>query len=108
MAEGSSIFRDGVRIVQGTPQQPLKGPTLFLRLLRVSTPGKPPHTRASLAMARPGAASYVVKELIPDMELDAQAALDKAVAIAKRGDVAELYLNARLDQLPPQSFAATG
>ena len=36
-------------------------------------------------MVRPGPGDYVIKELIPDMELDAQAALDKAIAIAKRG-----------------------
>ena len=34
------------------------------------------------------------------MELDAQAALDKAVAIAKRGDASVLYLNADLDKIP--------
>jgi len=108
MPEGASVVRDGVRIIQGTPQQPLRGPTLFLRLLRVSSPGKPPTTRSSLAMARPGPGAYVVKELIPDMELDANAALEKAIAIAKRGDVAELYLNADLNKLPPQSLAAVG
>ena len=32
------------------------------------------------------------------MELDAQAALDKAVAIAKRGDASVVYLNADLAQ----------
>jgi hypothetical protein len=108
MPEGSSVVRDGVRIIQGTPKQPLRGPTLFLRILRVNTPDKPPKTRSSLAMARPGAGAYVIKELIPDMELDANAALDKAIAIAKRGDVAELYLNADLSKLPPQSMAAVG
>jgi hypothetical protein len=51
-------------------------------------------------MARPGPQGYVIKELIPDMELEAQAALDKAVAIAKRGEVPEIYLNADLTRLP--------
>jgi hypothetical protein len=51
-------------------------------------------------MVRPGPGEYVIKELIPDMELDAQAALDKAVAIAKRGDASVVYLNADLDKIP--------
>jgi hypothetical protein len=51
-------------------------------------------------MVRPGAGDYVIKELIPDMELEAQAALDKAVAIAKRGDASVVYLNADLARLP--------
>ena len=40
--------------------------------------GKEERTRAPLFLVRPGAGDYIVKELIPDMELDAQAALDKA------------------------------
>jgi hypothetical protein len=51
-------------------------------------------------MVRPGTGDYVIKELIPDMELDAEAALDKAVAIAKRGDAAVVYLNADLAKIP--------
>lgn len=108
MPQGASVVKQGVRIVQGTPTEPLAGPALFLRLLRVNSPGQPPRTIASLAMARPQGKHYVIKELIPDMDLDAQAALDKAIAIAKRGDVAELYLNAELDKLPVRSLAAVG
>ena len=51
-------------------------------------------------MVRPGAGDYVIKELIPDMELDAKAALEKAVAIAKRGDASVVYLNADLAKIP--------
>ena len=57
-------------------------------------------TRATLFMVRPGPGDYVIKELIPDMELDPKAALEKAVAIAKRGDAAVVYLNADLAKIP--------
>jgi hypothetical protein len=100
MTQGSTLIRDGVRIIQGTPTAPLRSATLFLSMWRVSKPGEPARTRAALSMARPGPQGYVVKELIPDMELEAQAALDKAVAIAKRGEVPEIYLNADLNRLP--------
>ncbi|HEY7670634.1 MAG TPA: hypothetical protein VIC71_00335 [Gammaproteobacteria bacterium] len=100
MAQGSTLVQDGIRIVEGTPTAPLRGSTLFLSIWRVSKPGEPPRTRAALSMARPGPRGYVIKELIPDMELDAKAALGKAVAIAKRGEVPEIYLNADLTRLP--------
>ena len=96
---GSKAVKDGVQVIQGTPKAPLTSATLFLRLWRVSA-GKEVRTRATLYMVRPGRADYVVKELIPDMELDAQAALDKAVAIAKRGDASVIYLNADVAQIP--------
>lgn len=88
-----------MQVIQGTPTEPIRQTTLFLRLWRVKE-GKHERTRATLYMVRPGAADYVVKELIPDMELDAQAALDKAVAIAKRGDAPIVYLNADIERIP--------
>ena len=97
--QGSKAVKDGVRVIQGTPTAPVTSATLFLRLWRV-TEGKEIRTRATLYMVRPGASDYVIKELIPDMELDAQAALDKAVAIAKRGDASVVYLNADLAKIP--------
>ena len=97
--QGSKAVKDGVRVIQGTPTAPITSATLFLRLWRV-TEGKEIRTRATLYMVRPGASDYVIKELIPDMELDAQAALDKAVAIAKRGDASVVYLNAELAKIP--------
>jgi hypothetical protein len=100
------IIRNGVRVIQGTPEAPLQGPTLFLRLLRVSAPGKKPHTVAALSMARPAPSGYVVKELIADMEATPAAALDKAVAIARRGDVTEVYINADLTKLPRTAAVA--
>lgn len=106
--QGSKIVRDGVQVVQGTPTEPITRATLFLRLWRVQGPKKTELTRAALYMVRPGRGEYVVKELIPDMELGPQAALDKAVAIAKRGDVSTVYLNADLNDLPKQRLAAVG
>ena len=103
--QGSKAVRDGVQVIQGTPAEPITRATLFLRLWRVKE-GKRERTRASLFMVRPGAGDYIVKELIPDMDLDAQAALDKAVAIAKRGDVSVVYLNADLDKIPKRRVAA--
>jgi len=99
--QGTKAVKDGIQVIQGTPTAPLTGPTLFLRLWRVQE-GKEERTRASLFLVRPGASDYIVKELIPDMELEAQAALDKAVAIAKRGDASVLYLNADLSRIPKQ------
>ena len=106
--QGSKIVRDGVQVVQGTPTEPISRATLFLRLWRVPGPKKTQLTRAALYMVRPGRGEYVVKELIPDMELGPQAALDKAIAIAKRGDVSTVYLNADLNDLPKQRLAAVG
>jgi hypothetical protein len=97
--QGKTLVKDGIQVVQGTPTAPVTRPTLFLRLWRV-TEGKETRTRATLFMVRPGPGEYVIKELIPDMELDAQAALDKAVAIAKRGDASVVYLNADLNKIP--------
>jgi hypothetical protein len=105
--QGSKAVRDGVQVIQGTPAEPITRATLFLRLWRVKE-GTRERTRAALFMVRPGTPDYIVKELIPDMDLDAQAALDKTVAIAKRGDVAVVYLNADLDKIPKRRVAAQG
>jgi hypothetical protein len=99
-------MKDGVRVVQGTPQAPLHRPTLFLRVVRIAEPGKKPRTLASLSMARPGPGGYVVKELIGDMDLTPSAALEKAVAIARRGEVGEIYVNADLTKLPRAAAVA--
>ncbi len=103
--KGAKAVNDGVQVIQGTPTAPIKSPTLFLRLWRVNE-GKEVRTRATLSMVRPGPSDYVIKELIPDMELDAQAALDKAVAIAKRGGASVVYLNADLAKIPKARAAA--
>ena len=67
--QGKTAVRDGVQVIQGTPTAPITRPTLFLRLWRVAE-GKEQRTRATLFMVRPGPGEYVIKELIPDMELE--------------------------------------
>jgi hypothetical protein len=108
MSQRSSLVRNGITVTQGTPLAPLIRPTLFLRMLRINSPTKAPRTIATLHVVRPGPRGYVIKELIPDMELEPQAALDKAVAIAERGEIAEIYLNADLANLPITGIAAAG
>src|SRR5216110_481152 len=98
--QATKLVRNGVQVIQGTPTEPIVRATLFLRLLRVQGPKKTEVTRASLSMVRPGRGDYVIKELIPDMELSPSAAL------AKRGDVTTIYLNADLAKLPRQPRAA--
>ena len=105
--KGATAVREGVQVIQGTPTEPISRPTLFLRLLRVGD-GKKVRTRATLFMVRPGTGDYVIKELVPDMELEPQAALDKTIAIARRGEVGVVYLNADLAKLPKQRHAANG
>jgi hypothetical protein len=105
--QGSTAVKDGVQVIQGTPTAPITSATLFLRLWKV-TEGKQVRTRATLYMVRPGVGDYVIRELIPDMDLDAQAALEKAIAIAKRGGAAVVYLNADLARIPKARDVATG
>lgn len=105
--QGAKGVKDGVQVIQGTPTEPIARSTLFLRLWKV-TEGKQQRTRASLFMVRPGAGGYVIKELIPDLDLDPQAALEKTIAIAKRGDVVTVYLNADLERIPKPRTVAHG
>jgi hypothetical protein len=100
MSQDSMVIKEGVRIVKGTPSAPLESPALFLRIRRVPVAGKPSRTTASLATARPASQGYVIKQLIDDMELEPKQALEKAIAIAKRGGVDQIYVNADLTKLP--------
>ena len=103
--QGAKAVKEGVQVIQGTPTAPITSPTLFLRLWRVND-DKEVRTRATLFMVRPGSTDYVIKELIPDMELEPKAALDKAVAIAKRGGASVVYLNADLAKIPKARLVA--
>ena len=100
------VIKEGVRIIRGTPSAPLQRQALFLRIRRIPVPGKPSRTTASLATARPVPQGYVIKDLIDDMELEPKEALEKAIAIAKRGGVEEIYVNADLRKLPGRRAAA--
>ncbi len=101
MGQGSTVTKDGIRVVKGTPTAPITRSILVLRLWRTAAgPQAAARTMASLHVVRPGPSGYVVKELIPPAELEPNAALEKAVAIARRGDVTEVYVNADLTKLP--------
>src|SRR5262249_2848256 len=67
--KGAKVVKDGIEVVQGTPTGPITRSTLFLRLWKAQGPKNNEVTRAALFMVRPGRGEYVVKELIPDMEL---------------------------------------
>ena len=99
MSQQAKTLKDGVQVSRGPPTAPITSPTLFVRLWPVND-GKQVRTRATRVRRRPGSGDYVIKELIPDMELDVKAALEKAVAIAKRGGVSVIYLNADLAKIP--------
>ncbi|MBN1238896.1 MAG: hypothetical protein JXB36_10365 [Gammaproteobacteria bacterium] len=108
MSRGSKVTKDGVQVIQGTPTAPLQRPTLFLRMWRTVPADGPSRTLASLSMARPAQDGYVVKTLLADMQLGPKEALEKAVAIARRGEVAEVYVNADLSKLPGRRLAEAG
>lgn len=108
MTQGASVVMEGVQVIQGTPSKPLTGPTLFLSMWKVIRQEEPDATKAVLRMARPGKDGYIIKDLIPELECQPKEALDKAVAVANRGDVSEVYVNADMDKLPTLTFAAVG
>jgi len=108
MAQAATVVMEGVKVIQGTPSGSLTGPTLFLNMWKVIKPDEPDVTMASLRMARPGVDGYIIKDLIPELTCPPKQALDKAVAIANRGDVSEVYVNADMDNLPSLGFAAVG
>jgi len=95
----AKLLTGGVRVFRGTPQLPLTAPALFLSIRRISEPRKPSYAVASLSMARPGPDGCVLKEMISDMELAPDAAVEKAVDIAVRGGVRLIYLNADLAKM---------
>lgn len=106
--QAATVVMEGVQVIQGTPSKPLRGPTLFLKMWKVIRPPEPDVTLASLCMARPGTDGYIIKDLIPELTCQPKEALDKAVAIANRGDVSEVYVNADMEKLPRLGFAAVG
>lgn len=97
----AKVLRGGIEVVNGTPLEPVMRPTLFLKLWRRKLPNGEKRFFASLSMVRPSRNEYVVKELLAETEMEPDAAVDKAVAIALRGDVSTVYLNADLTRLPP-------
>ena len=92
----TKLLQSGVRVFKGTPTLPLLEPALFLG---ITAEGGGEKVVASLTIARPTAQGYQIKELIADMELSGEAAVEKAIDIAMRGEVKLIYLNADLAKL---------
>jgi hypothetical protein len=108
MAQGAKVLKGGIELVQGTPPEPVQRATLFLKLWRRKLPNGEKRNFASLSMVRPSRGTYIFKELLGETEMAPEAAIDKAVAIALRGDVSTVYLNADLAKLkpPPKTVSA--
>lgn len=98
MSLKAKLLQSRIRVYKGTPTLPLAEPALFVGISRVSG-RKPRRVIASLTIARPTARGYQIKELISDMQLEAEAAVEKAIDIAMRGGVRVIYLNADLEKL---------
>ena len=94
----AKLLNSGVRVYKGTPTLPLAEPALFIGISRTVERSRD-RVVASLSIARPTARGYEIKELISDMELEAEAAVEKAIDIAMRGDVKLIYLNADPEKL---------
>ena len=105
MPTRSELSRQGIRVIQGTPADALSAPTLFLKLWKLTRPNEPARSYATLTVVRPGRDGYVAKELLSAIEVSPRAALDQAVAIARRGGVEVIYLNADLARLAPTAPA---
>lgn len=97
----SKLLNSGVRVFRGTPALPLAEPALFLAIVNNAKDGKRANTIASLSLVRPVASCYAIKELISNMELEPESAVEKAIDIAVRGGVKSIYLNADIEKLPP-------
>ncbi|MGD2166785.1 MAG: hypothetical protein PVF63_01690 [Gammaproteobacteria bacterium] len=100
------LLNSGIKVFKGNPTMPLPEPALFLGITASARNGFAENVVASLSSVRPGIGGYAVKELIGDMELGPQAAMEKAIDIAIRGEIRLIFINADLDKLPvkvPQS-----
>ena len=79
---------------------PLSEPALFIGISASARNGFAENVIASLSSVRPGIGGYSIKELIADMELGPQAAMEKAIDIAIRGEIRLIFINADLDKMP--------
>lgn len=104
----TKLLTGQIRVYKGTPRFALAEPALFLNIRRVRQANNSVITIATLTMARPTGRGYVIKELLTDMQLPAEAAVEKAVDIALRGQVHAIFLNAELDMLPVPAASAAG
>jgi hypothetical protein len=88
-----------IKVFKGNPASRLAEPALFLGITQSARGGFADNVVASLSLVRPGADGYSVKELIADMELGPEPAMEKAIDIAIRGGIRLIFINADLDKL---------
>ena len=93
------LLGTGIRVFKGNPASPLVEPALFLGITVRARGGFAEDIIASLSLIRPGADGYSVKELIADMELGPEPAMEKAIDIAVRGQIRLIYIHADIDKL---------
>lgn len=106
MSIREKLLNTGIKVFKGNPKIPLASPALFLGITTQDRGGFAGDVVASLTMVRPSADKYEIKELIADMELGPEAAMEKAIDIARRGEIRLIFINADLDKLSrklPQS-----
>lgn len=100
MSIKTKLLKSGIKVFKGSPTMPLSEPALFIGIEARARNGFADNVVASLSSVRPGVGGYTVKELIADMELGPQAAMEKAIDIAIRGEIRLIFINADLDKLP--------
>ena len=106
MSIKEKLLNSGIKVFKGNPKNPLSAPALFLGITTQDRGGFAGDVVASLTMVRPVADRYEIKELIADMELGPEPAMEKAIDIAMRGEIRQIFINADLDELArrlPQS-----
>lgn len=96
----TKLLKSGIKVFKGNPTIPLTEPALFIGIEARARNGFAENVVASLSSVRPGVGGYSVKELIADMELGPQAAMEKAIDIAIRGEIRMIFLNADPAKLP--------
>ena len=94
------LIKSGIKVFKGNPTMPLAEPALFLGISASARGGFADNVIASLSSVRPGLGGYTIKELISDMELGPEPAMEKAIDIAIRGEIRLIFINADLDKLP--------
>ncbi len=102
----TKLIKSGIKVFKGNPTMALSEPALFIGITARARGGFADNVVASLSSVRPAIGGYSVKELIADMELGPQAAMEKAIDIAIRGEIRMIFINADIDKLPsevPQS-----
>ena len=100
MSIKDKLIKTGIKVFKGNPTMPLSEPALFLGISASARGGFADNVIASLSSVRPGLGGYTIKELISDMELGPEPAMEKAIDIAIRGEIRLIFINADLDKLP--------